>query len=422
MKQNELIDSEPIPNVEEVENGNFGVLIPSIILDRFSYYGFRSLILLYAIMEFKFEDAQAISQYGLFTALIYIMSVPGGILGDFVFKSKQSLIIGCIIAAVGAGFCAVPSVELFYIGCIFVIVGSSLYRPNLTAFVARITGKDIRLLGQRYLTLYLMINIGAFFGALVLGLVSDTYGYPLGFITVAVSWLISAVLLYTVKANTRKPKKRTLHPSINQYRKASGLTLLLFTIPVITCACYWISYEHFYPRYIISTFELFKIFEPGSVLKFLMTSIGALITLPLSLILLLIFRKKWFHPLQKMAIGMMLMAISWGVIFFMPNSMGLNSAVTIYIFFSILIGISELFVSPTMLTLIGVMAPRKILGTITGVYFLIIGIGNSYGSQIVYYFDPDSEKFFLPWVCGILGVVIFILPYFLKKNIKENES
>ena len=150
MKQNELIDSEPIPNVEEVENGNFGVLIPSIILDRFSYYGFRSLILLYAIMEFKFEDAQAISQYGLFTALIYIMSVPGGILGDFVFKSKQSLIIGCIIAAVGAGFCAVPSVELFYIGCIFVIVGSSLYRPNLTAFVARITGKDIRLLGQRY--------------------------------------------------------------------------------------------------------------------------------------------------------------------------------------------------------------------------------------------------------------------------------
>ena len=171
MSQNDLLDSEPHNDnrtTEEVENGNFSILIPSIILDRFSYYGFRSLIVLYVVMEFEFDRMQALSQYGLFTMLIYIMAVPGGALGDFVFKSKQSLIIGSIAAAIGAGLCAFPSVELFYTGCIFVIIGIGLYRPNISAHVARITGKDLRLLGQRYLTLYIVINVGAFFGGLLL--------------------------------------------------------------------------------------------------------------------------------------------------------------------------------------------------------------------------------------------------------------
>jgi POT family proton-dependent oligopeptide transporter len=419
MSQNDLLDSEPHNDnrtTEEVENGNFSILIPSIILDRFSYYGFRSLIVLYVVMEFEFDRMQALSQYGLFTMLIYIMAVPGGALGDFVFKSKQSLIIGSIAAAIGAGLCAFPSVELFYTGCIFVIIGIGLYRPNISAHVARITGKDLRLLGQRYLTLYIVINVGAFFGGLLLGLMAETYGYYLGFITVAASWFISAVVLYTAKNNTKKRKRQKIDSRIHLYRKASGFTLLLLIIPVIASVCYWISYEHFYPRYIDSTFELFKSNNSIYAPKYLLMSIGTLITIPVGLILLLIFRKNWLHPLQKMAIGMVLMAMAWEIIYFMPNSMGFNSAVAIYIIFAILMGISELFVTPTLQTLVAAMTPRKILGTITGVSFLLHALGNRYGSQVMYYLDPRSEKFFLPWVCGVLAALLFLLPLFLKKD------
>ena len=419
MSQNDLLDSEsypPISSKEEVENGNFGILIPSIILDRFSYYGFRSLLVLYVVMEFEFDRNEAIAQYGLFTTLIYFMAVPGGALGDFVFKSKQSLIIGSIAAAIGAGICAVPSVELFYTGCIFVIIGIGLYRPNISAHVARITGKDLRLIGQRYLTLYLFINVGAFFGGLLLMLIAEMFGYYLAFSITAVSWLASAIVLYTTKNNTQKPKKQKIHSRIRQYRKPSGFTLLLLTIPVIASVCYWISYEHFYPRYIDSTFELFKSNSSIYAPKYLLMSIGTLITIPVGLVLLLVFRKNWLHPLQKMAIGMVLMAMAWEIIYFMPNSMGFNSAVAIYIIFSILMGISELFVTPTLQTLVAAMTPRKILGTITGVSFFILSLGNTYGSQVMYYLDPHSEKFFLPWVCGVLAVLLFLLPLFLKKD------
>ncbi|MFT5860432.1 MAG: POT family proton-dependent oligopeptide transporter [Flavobacteriaceae bacterium] len=420
MEQSDLLDSEQL--VEETaadnkENGNFAILLPSIILDRFSYYGFRSIMLVYAMDHFQLSATTALSQYLFFTALIYIMCVPGGILGDFVIKSKHSLIIGSLITAVGAGLCALPIIGAFYAGCILIILGSGLYRPNIISYIARTTGNDLRLLGQRYLSMYLMINVGAFLGGLFLVLIADTFGYHFGFSAVALSWLLSAILLYTVNGKSRNHKKPAIHSRILTYKSASGATLLLMIIPVVATVIYWISYEHFYPRYLVSTFDLLQIFEPGSVIKFLMTWLGPLIIFPIAVIMLLVFRKVWFHPLQKVGIGMSLMAITWGLLFVFPESMNTDTAITMYVIFSIIVGISELFITPAMFTLFAAMTKRKILGTITGIYFLIVGIGNSFASELMGYFDPHSDRFFIPWICFGLGAALFILPYFIKKKL-----
>jgi POT family proton-dependent oligopeptide transporter len=420
--QNDLLDDEPIESIHKIdaaENGSFGVLIPSIILDRFSYYGFRSLIVMYVMMQFEFTDAQAYSKIGLFTTLIYLMSVPGGIIGDFLLKLKLSLIVGSIIAAVGAVLCVFPTLELFYVGCILVMVGSGIYRPNFTAYVARITGNDLRQLDQRYLILYIMINVGAFFGSLVLVYIAGLYGYHFGFILVAISWMISAILLVRDKGN--KTGRVNLNSNIKSiyYPKANVLTLLIVVIPIITCVLFWLSYESFYGRFNELIVDLYYKMDSGSILRYLIMSIGTIIILPIGLVLFLIFRKKWIHPLQRMAIGILLMAFSWGVISFIPNSLGTGSASLLFIVISMLIGISELFVSVTMLTLLGSMVPRKILSTITGVYLLVISLGNAYGGKLIYYIDPNSDRNFLPWICVAVGVIIFILPYLMKKNTEE---
>ncbi len=419
MEQNDLLDSESIyPTSEktEIATGKFNVLIPSMILDRFSYYGFRSLIILYVIKEFDINDSDAYSKFGLFTTLVYILSVLGGVLGDFVLKLKWSLIVGSVVAAIGAGICVFPSLELIYVGCILVIIGASLYKPNVISYVARITGEDLRLLDQRYLLLYLMINVGSFFGVLVLGLVSEYYGYTISFIIVALSWLLSAVLLYVIKGNSENVTKRPLHPKIEQFQKPSGKTLLLFFVPTIACLLFWLSYEHFYPRFIISSFEFIKMSEYGYLTSNLLSSIGMLVTFPLALILLFIFRNNWFHPLQKMAIGILLMAVTWGIFYIIPQANDFNSALFIVVLSSILLGIAELFIGPTILTLIGAMTPAKILGTITGVYFLIVALGSRFIDELLNFIDPNSGTLYLPWICVLLSFVLFILPYFLKKN------
>ena len=58
----------------------------------------------------------------------------------------------------------------------------------------------------------------------------------------------------------------------------------------------------------------------------------------------------------------------------------------------------------------------------TGVYLVIIGLGNAYGGRIINYLDPNSDKNFLPWICLVFGVVIFILPYIMKSNNMRDEK
>ena len=53
--------------------------------ERMSYYGMRALLVLFMVDQVqgaKLSDAQATAVYGLYTALVYVMALPGGWVGD----------------------------------------------------------------------------------------------------------------------------------------------------------------------------------------------------------------------------------------------------------------------------------------------------------------------------------------------------
>lgn len=61
--------------------------------ERFSYYGMRALLVLFmtaAIVEgggggFGFDDVTASAIYGIYTAGVYLMALPGGWMADRLF-------------------------------------------------------------------------------------------------------------------------------------------------------------------------------------------------------------------------------------------------------------------------------------------------------------------------------------------------
>jgi len=70
----------------------------SKILERGSYYGLRSLVVLYMVGEvLKMENAEALEVYGWFTASIVFSKIIGAIFGDLVVGNKRAIIIGAII-------------------------------------------------------------------------------------------------------------------------------------------------------------------------------------------------------------------------------------------------------------------------------------------------------------------------------------
>ena len=74
--------------------------------ERFSYYGMRALLILYMTartdqggLEFDLVKAGAI--YGLYTALVYTVNLPGGWIADRILGHRKSVLIGGIIIASG---------------------------------------------------------------------------------------------------------------------------------------------------------------------------------------------------------------------------------------------------------------------------------------------------------------------------------
>ncbi len=70
--------------------------------ERFSYYGMRALLVFYMLKGFlKYQDAQAYSVYGAYTALVYMTPFFGGLLADRLLGCRRAVVIGGILMALG---------------------------------------------------------------------------------------------------------------------------------------------------------------------------------------------------------------------------------------------------------------------------------------------------------------------------------
>lgn len=69
--------------------------------ERFSYYGMRGLLTLYLIQHFLFSDEKANIIYGGYIALVYIMSIVGGVLSDRFLGQRKAVTYGAILLVLG---------------------------------------------------------------------------------------------------------------------------------------------------------------------------------------------------------------------------------------------------------------------------------------------------------------------------------
>src|SRR5881409_985037 len=74
--------------------------------ERFSYYGMRALLILFmtaplAAGGLAFDAATAGAVYGLYTSMVYMMSLPGGWVADRLLGQRRSVLVGGILIASG---------------------------------------------------------------------------------------------------------------------------------------------------------------------------------------------------------------------------------------------------------------------------------------------------------------------------------
>jgi POT family proton-dependent oligopeptide transporter len=77
------------------------ILFLTEMWERFSYYGMRSLLILYLTEHFLFSDSRATLVYGAYTALVYIMAVVGGVLADRFLGARKAVTFGALLLVLG---------------------------------------------------------------------------------------------------------------------------------------------------------------------------------------------------------------------------------------------------------------------------------------------------------------------------------
>ena len=156
--------------------------------ERFSYYGMRAILVLYLVSAttggnagLGWTAAEALVLYGWYTMLVYVVSIPGGILADKVLGQKRAVLIGGIILVMGHGILSIEEMWAFYTGLGLIVAGVGLLKPNISTMVGGLYKEgDIR--RDKGVTIfYIGINLGAFLSSLIVGYVGEQIGWHYGF-------------------------------------------------------------------------------------------------------------------------------------------------------------------------------------------------------------------------------------------------
>ena len=179
------------------------VLFFAEMWERFSYYGMRAILVLYLSKHFLFSDDPAYAVYGAYTSLVYITPVIGGLLADRYLGARKAVLAGGIFIAVGHILIALVEgpqgdtgtpLNGFYLGLASIIIGTGFLKANISVLVGQLYPRDDVRRDPAFSIFYMGINIGAFVGPIICGILGETIGWSYGFGAAGVGMLLGLVV------------------------------------------------------------------------------------------------------------------------------------------------------------------------------------------------------------------------------------
>jgi POT family proton-dependent oligopeptide transporter len=171
--------------------------------ERFSYYGMRALLVLFMTAPVSagglgFNVARAGAIYGLYTAFVYLLALPGGWIADRIIGQRKAVLYGGMIIAAGHFSMAVNSTGTFYTGLLLIVLGTGLLKPNISTMVGDLYPQSE---GARrdagFSIFYMGINLGAFFSPLVCGYLGEKVNWHLGFAAAGIG-MVAGLIQYVL--------------------------------------------------------------------------------------------------------------------------------------------------------------------------------------------------------------------------------
>lgn len=159
-------------------------LIFSIELwERFGYYGLQGIMAVYLVKQLGMSEADSITLFSSFSALVYGLVAIGGWLGDKVLGTKRVIMLGAIVLAIGYALVAWSGHDagVVYMGMAAIAVGNGLFKANPSSLLSTCYAKDDPRLDGAFTMYYMAVNVGSFFSMLATPWLAARFGWSTAF-------------------------------------------------------------------------------------------------------------------------------------------------------------------------------------------------------------------------------------------------
>ena len=422
--------------------------------ERFSYYGMRSILILYLTSTaaqggLGFDVKQASAIYGWYTMSVYLTALPGGWVADYLTGARLAVLLGGIVIALGHFSMVFHSSSFVFLGMGLIAIGTGLLKPNISVMVGKLYRPGDMRRDSGFSVFYMGINIGALLAPLAVGYLAKGESFKSFLSSIgqdpAKSWhwgfgaagvgMVVGLIVYLLSTRTlagvgdkvpRRVKTATgteRAPALTAgewKRIAAILILFVFTM------FFWAAYEQkgaslnlFADKNVLT--EIGGKSFPAPFLQSL-TPLFVILLTPLFSILWLALKDRQPSSPAKFTLGLLLIGTAY--LLMIPAAILTAQG---RVSFWWLVGLyflevcGELCLSPVGLSMVTKLAPARFVGLMMGAWFLATSLGNKLAGYLSGFFianDPVRLRNLYGGIAfGLLGAatLLFVLLPFIKK-------
>ena len=186
--------------------------------ERFSYYGMQTLLVLYMVRQLLLPGhieriagfsafraalervyggplstvALASAIFGLYTGLVYVTPIGGGLIADRWLGRTRTITLGALLMACGHFLMAFD--VSFLIALLCLLIGVGCFKGNLASQVGALYAPGDLRRADAYQIYYLFINAAVIVAPLIAGTLGELYGWHYGFGAAGIGMLIGLAI------------------------------------------------------------------------------------------------------------------------------------------------------------------------------------------------------------------------------------
>ncbi|WP_448390013.1 peptide MFS transporter [Microbacterium aurum] len=450
--------------------------------ERFSFYGMQGILLIYLYYSatqggLGIEQSVAAGIVGAYGGAVYLSTILGAWIADRILGAERVLFLSAIVIMAGhIALALLPGFLGVGVGLVLVAIGSGGLKATATSVVGTLYAPDDTRRDAGFSLFYLGINLGAFAGPLLTGLLQSTLGFHWGFGLAAVGMALG-LLQYSFgrKAlpdearHVPNPLPRGRYPLMIGIAAAGVVVLVLLVligviradnlslIVIIAVTGAAIAYFAvilssrritsdersrvwgFLPLFLTSVafwslyqqqFTVLTVYSDKRLNRDLfgwempvswVNSINPIFIIVLSGVFAAIWTKLGSRqPSTPVKFGLAAIVMGAAFLLFLPfagggeNSTPLLAIVGILFVFTV----AELLLSPVGLSVTTKLAPEAFHTQMVALFFLSVSLGTAISGQLATLYNPDDEVPYFSSL-GLIAIAVgVVLLLFVKPVLK----